>query len=200
LIASTGVNVDKLLTRLGDAGPGVGGPFIPAGPDAGASRAMPASLGSLDRHLERLDDMRKLASFLPLAAPSAHYYIASEFGRRRDPLNRRWAMHYGVDLAGVHRSPVLATAPGVVVSAGWNGNYGRMVEIDHGMGIRTRYGHLRRFVVKKGQRVELCQKIGEMGSSGRSTGTHLHYELLVNGQPRNPVKFLQAGEYVLKGF
>ncbi len=73
MIASTGVNVDKLLTRLGDAGPGVGGPFIPAGPDAGASRAMPASLGSLDRHLERLDDMRKLASFLPLAAPSAHY-------------------------------------------------------------------------------------------------------------------------------
>ena len=200
LIASTGVNVDKLLARLGDAGPGIGGPFIPAGPDAGASRAMPASLGSLDHHLERLDDMRKLASFLPLAPPSAHYYIASEFGRRRDPLNRRWAMHYGVDLAGVHRSPVLSTAPGVVVSAGWNGNYGRMVEIDHGMGIRTRYGHLRRFVVKKGQRVELGQKIGEMGSSGRSTGTHLHYEVLVNGQPRNPVKFLQAGEYVLKGF
>ena len=199
LISSTGVNVEKLLARLGDGAAGLGGPFIPAA-EGGASRAMPASLGTLDRHLERLDDLRKLASVLPLVAPSAHYYIASEFGKRRDPLNRRWAMHYGVDLAGVHRSPVLATAPGIVVRAGWNGNYGRMVEIDHGMGIRTRYGHLRRFVVKKGQRVELRQKIGEMGSSGRSTGTHLHYEVLVNGQPRNPVKFLQAGEYVLKGF
>jgi murein DD-endopeptidase MepM/ murein hydrolase activator NlpD len=75
-----------------------------------------------------------------------------------------------------------------------------MVEIDHGMGVRTRYGHLRRTVVKKGQRVELRQKIGEMGTSGRSTGTHLHYEVLVGGKPRNPMKFFQAGEYVLKGF
>lgn len=199
LIGSTGVNVEKLLARLEANVAGLGGPFIAASPDEGSSRAVPASLGTLDRHLERLDDLRKLARVLPLAAPSDHFYIASGFGKRRDPMNRRWAMHYGVDLAGVHRSPVLSAAPGTVVSAGWNGNYGRMVEIDHGMGIRTRYGHLRRVTVKKGQRVEVRQKIGEMGSSGRSTGTHLHYEVLVNDQPRDPVKFLQAGEYVLKG-
>lgn len=200
LISSTGVNVDALLARLGlENSPGLGGPFIAAGPDAAATRAMPASLGSLDHNLDRLDDIRKLARVLPLSPPSDHFYVGSGFGKRRDPINNRWAMHYGVDLGGISRSPVLATAPGVVVSVGWNGNYGRLVEIDHGMGIRTRYGHLRRTTVSKGQRVDLRQKVGEMGSSGRSTGIHLHYEILVNGEPRDPMKFLQAGEYVFKG-
>jgi murein DD-endopeptidase MepM/ murein hydrolase activator NlpD len=74
-----------------------------------------------------------------------------------------------------------------------------MIEIDHGMGVRTRYGHLRRIFVKRGQKVDLRQKIGQMGTSGRSTGTHLHYEVSVNGKPQDPMKFLQAGEYVLKG-
>jgi murein DD-endopeptidase MepM/ murein hydrolase activator NlpD len=201
LIASTGVNVDAAFARIGlDAAPGIGGPFIASTQDFGGQHAETSNFGSLDQNLDWLGEMRKLAHVLPLSAPSDHYYVASGFGKRRDPFNRRWAMHYGVDLAGVSRSPILATAPGVVVSAGWSGNYGRMVEIDHGMGVRTRYGHLRRTVVKKGQRVELRQKIGEMGTSGRSTGTHLHYEVLVGGKPRNPMKFFQAGEYVLKGF
>lgn len=201
LIASTGVNVDAAFARIGlDAAPGIGGPFVASGQEFGDPQAEPMNFGSLDRNLDWLDEMRKLTHVLPLSAPSDHYYVASGFGKRRDPFNRRWAMHYGVDLAGISRSPVLATAPGVVVSVGWSGNYGRMVEIDHGTGVRTRYGHLRRTVVKKGQRVELRQKIGEMGTSGRSTGTHLHYEVLVGGRPRNPMKFLQAGEYVLKGF
>jgi murein DD-endopeptidase MepM/ murein hydrolase activator NlpD len=201
LIVATGVDVDALLARLGPVGaPGLGGPFVAAdGVGTGVNRTMPAGLGSLDHHLGQLDNVRQLARILPLARPSEHYYVASGFGKRRDPLNRRWAMHYGLDLAGVYRSPVLATAPGRVVSAGWNGNYGRMIEIDHGMGIRTRYGHLRRILVKRGQKVELNQKIGQMGTSGRSTGTHLHYEVSVNGKPQDPMKFLQAGEYVLKG-
>jgi murein DD-endopeptidase MepM/ murein hydrolase activator NlpD len=201
LIASAGVNVDAAFARIGlDAAPGIGGPFIASAQDFGGPHAEPLNFGSLDQNLDWLDEMRKLAHVLPLSAPSDHYYVASAFGKRRDPFNRRWATHYGVDLAGISRSPILATAPGIVVTVGWSGNYGRMVEIDHGMGVRTRYGHLRRTVVKKGQRVELRQKIGEMGTSGRSTGTHLHYEVLVGGQPRNPMKFLQAGEYVLKGF
>ncbi len=136
---------------------------------------------------------------LPLVAPTRHYYVASRYGKRRDPINRRWAMHYGLDLAGVHRSPILATAPGIVVKAGWSGHYGRTVEIDHGLGIRTRYGHLRRITVKRGQKVGFRQKIGEMGNSGRSTGTHVHYEILVNGRPRNPEKFMEAGKHVLEG-
>jgi hypothetical protein len=200
LIVSTGVNVEALLVRLGPVSSGLGGPFVAAdGAGVGTNRTMPAGLGSLDHHLGRLDSVRRLARVLPLARPSGHYYVASSFGKRRDPLNRRWAMHYGVDLAGVYRSPVLATAPGRVVSVGWNGNYGRMIEIDHGMGVRTRYGHLRRIFVKRGQKVDLRQKIGQMGTSGRSTGTHLHYEVSVNGKPQDPMKFLQAGEYVLKG-
>ena len=201
LLLSTGINVDTLLARFNaNSGPGMGGPFIAAEPDAGSgSRTMPASLGALDHHLDRLDDIRKLARALPLEAPSDHFYVASGFGKRRDPFNGRWAMHYGLDLAGIFGSPVYATAPGVVVFAGWDGAYGRMVEIDHGMGIHTRYGHLSRVLVKKGQKVELHQKIGKMGTSGRSTGTHVHYEVLVNGQPKDPMKFLEAGDYVLKG-
>jgi murein DD-endopeptidase MepM/ murein hydrolase activator NlpD len=201
LIVSTGVNVEALLARLGPSmAPGLGGPFVAAdGTGISMNRTMSAGLGSLDHHLGRLDNVRRLTRVLPLARPSEHYYVASGFGKRRDPLNRRWAMHYGVDLAGVYRSPVLATASGRVVSVGWNGNYGRMIEIDHGMGVRTRYGHLRRILVKRGQKVELHQKIGQMGTSGRSTGTHLHYEVSVNGKPQDPMKFLQAGEYVLKG-
>lgn len=201
LLSSTGINVNALLARINaKSGPGMGGPFIAAQPDvATGSRAMPASLGMLDHHLDRLDDIRKLARALPLEAPSDHFYIASGFGKRRDPFNGRWAMHYGLDLSGIYGSPIYATAPGVVVFAGWDGAYGRMVEIDHGMGIHTRYGHMSRILVKKGQKVELHQKIGKMGSSGRSTGTHVHYEVLVNGKPKDPMKFLEAGEYVLKG-
>ncbi len=201
LIASAGVNVDALLARLAvEPGGGAGGPFIAADAATPAARAVPASIGSLDRHLEDLGNVRKLARILPLAAPSDHFYVSSTFGKRRDPLNGRWAAHYGVDLAGVHRSPVLATAPGTVTYVGWNGNYGRMVEIDHGMGIRTRYAHLHRILVNGGQQVDLRDKVGEMGSTGRSSGTHVHYEVLVNGQPRDPVRFMQAGEHVLKGF
>ncbi|MHA1114452.1 MAG: M23 family metallopeptidase, partial [Alphaproteobacteria bacterium] len=109
------------------------------------------------------------------------------------------AMHYGTDLAGVLRSPILSTAPGIVVFAGRKGRFGRMVEIDHGGGIRTRYGHLRRIKVKRGQKIEARDVVGEMGNSGRSTGVHLHYEILVNGVPRNPLKFMEAGKDVHKG-
>ena len=109
-------------------------------------------------------------------------------------------MHYGIDLAGVYHSPVRATAPGVVVRVGWNGSYGRVVEIDHGLGLRTRYGHLHRILVKRGQKVGFRRKIGQMGNSGRSTGAHVHYEILVNGKPLDPAKFMEAGEHVLKGY
>jgi murein DD-endopeptidase MepM/ murein hydrolase activator NlpD len=153
----------------------------------------------MNDQINRWDDLRKLIQIIPLATPSDHYYLASGYGKRRDPVNGRWAMHHGVDMAGVYRSQVRSTAPGVVVSVGWNGNYGRMIEIDHGQGIRTRYGHLRRILVRRGQKVGFREKIGEMGNSGRSTGTHLHYEVTVNGKTRDPLKFIEAGKYVLKG-
>ena len=201
LVAISGLDVDSLLARLARVDSnGQGGPFIAAAPDTGAPVMVPAALGVIDNQLDRWEALGVLISRLPFTSPTDHYYVASRYGKRRDPINRRWAMHYGIDLSGVYRSPVRATAPGVVVKVGWNGNYGRIVEIDHGLGIRTRYGHLRRSLVKRGQKVGFRQKIGQMGNSGRSTGTHVHYEILVNGKPRNPAKFMEAGEHVLEGY
>jgi len=201
LVAISGLDVDGFLAKLGRTGPpGQGGPFIAAMPGTGAEMTVPAVLGVIDQQLDRWETLGVLIARLPLTAPADNYYVASRFGKRRDPINRRWAMHYGLDLAGVYRSPVRATAPGVVVKVGWNGKYGRVVEIDHGLGLRTRYGHLRRILVKRGQRVGFRAKIGQMGNSGRSTGTHVHYEILVNGKPYDPAKFMEAGEHVLEGF
>ncbi|MDX1484263.1 MAG: M23 family metallopeptidase [Alphaproteobacteria bacterium] len=201
LVAISGLDVDDLLARLrGGNARGQGGPFIAATPGHDKGDVVPAALGVIDRQLDQWETLGLLISRLPLIAPVDHYYVASRFGKRRDPINRRWAMHFGVDLAGVYRSPILATAPGRVVKVGWNGNYGRIVEIDHGLGIRTRYGHLRRAQVKRGQKVGFRQQIGEMGNSGRSTGTHVHYEILVNGKPFDPAKFVKAGEHVLQGY
>jgi murein DD-endopeptidase MepM/ murein hydrolase activator NlpD len=93
----------------------------------------------------------------------------------------------------------LATAPGTVIYAGWMRDYGRVVEIDHGLGIHTRYAHLKAFTVTVGQKVEFRQEIGKLGNSGRSTGPHLHYEVQVNGKPQDPMNFMEAGKYVFKG-
>jgi hypothetical protein len=201
LVAISGLDVDGLLARSARVdSSGQGGPFIAAVPDTESTVMVPAALGVIDNQLDRWEALGVLISRLPLTAPMDHFSVASRFGKRRDPINRRWAMHYGVDLGGVYRSPVRATAPGVVVKVGWNGSYGRVVEIDHGLGIRTRYGHLRRSLVKRGQKVGFRQKIGQMGNSGRSTGKHVHYEILVNGKPRNPAKFMEAGKHVLEGY
>ena len=108
-------------------------------------------------------------------------------------------MHRGVDLGAMNRAVVLATAPGKVIYAGWKGKYGRFVAIDHGNGIVTRYGHLRRISAKPGQKVDFRAKIGQMGSSGRSTGVHLHYEIQVNKRSVDPLKFMKAGRNVFKG-
>jgi len=109
----------------------------------------------------------------------------------------RWGqMHRGVDLAAKSRSPIYATGDGVVTQAGWNGGYGRVVYIKHEFGVETRYAHLARIRVKKGQRVSRGQKIGDMGNSGRSTGTHLHYEVRVDGKAVNPMIFIKAGRDV----
>jgi murein DD-endopeptidase MepM/ murein hydrolase activator NlpD len=109
----------------------------------------------------------------------------------------RWGrMHNGTDFAGRHGTPILSTADGVVIHADWQSGYGRLVKIQHANGIETRYAHLARIRVKKGQRVSRGERIGDMGNSGRSTGTHLHYEVRVNGRAVNPMKFIKAGKNV----
>ncbi|HLB79581.1 MAG TPA: peptidoglycan DD-metalloendopeptidase family protein [Dongiaceae bacterium] len=190
-VALTGLDVDSLLRQAARM-PGQGGPFIPA--EVARARG-----GLDDAEAERWERLRVVLRTLPLTAPLDSYQVTGKFGERMDPLNGEPAIHEGVDFIGPLRSPVLSTAPGRVVFAGRKGSYGRMVEIDHGLGIRTRYAHLRSIAVKVGDKVEFRQKIGIMGNSGRSTGTHVHYEVLVNGKPKDPINFLKAGGNVLKG-
>ncbi len=142
--------------------------------------------------------MQELLRSLPLAAPLEQYRISSAFGPRKDPVNGRLSRHLGLDFRAKLATPVLSTAPGEVVFAAWKGRYGRLVEIDHGHGIRTRYAHLHKILVKPGQAVGHRETIGLLGSSGRSTGPHVHYEVLVNGKRHDPMNFLKAGIYAFK--
>jgi murein DD-endopeptidase MepM/ murein hydrolase activator NlpD len=129
--------------------------------------------------------------------PVKDYRYTSSFGFRYDPFTGGSAMHAGVDMAGAHGEPIYAAASGTVLQAGRSGGYGNLVELSHGKGIDTRYGHLSAILVKPGDHVEKGQLIGRMGSTGRSTGTHLHYEVRVDGQAVNPRPFLEASAYVL---
>ncbi|MBV8169681.1 MAG: M23 family metallopeptidase, partial [Alphaproteobacteria bacterium] len=126
------------------------------------------------------------------------FTITSTFGYRHDPFNNLGALHEGIDMQAPLRTPVYATAPGKVVFAGWHASYGRMLEIDHGYGIRTRYAHLDRILVEDGADIVFGKEIGLIGSSGRTSGTHLHYEVLVDGRSRNPLNFLRATADVRK--
>lgn len=177
---------------------GQGGPFIPLKKDGLPAADLKANLTALDLHLDRLEALRDVMGRMPLTAPLRTYYITSSFGKRRDPITKRWSAHYGVDMGGRLKSSVYATAPGTVTFAGWKGRYGRLVEIDHGGGLKTRYGHLHRIHVKKGQKIKFQDKIAQLGNSGRSTGPHLHYEVVFNDKPVNPLKFIRAGRYVFK--
>jgi murein DD-endopeptidase MepM/ murein hydrolase activator NlpD len=119
--------------------------------------------------------------------------LASGFGLRQDPFNGSPAMHTGLDIHGENGDPVRASADGTVTAAGWTGGYGRAVDIDHGNGLSTRYAHLSAIEVRVGQSVKIGQIVGKVGSTGRSTGPHLHYETRVRGEAVDPQKFLRAG-------
>jgi len=187
VLASTGIDVEKLLGNLNGAREGEGGPFIPFN-----KKDLAAANGA------RAEQLRKILKTLPLAAPLAHYELGSTFGARLDPINHRQAFHPGLDLEAPYRSPVYSTAPGTVIFTGVKDSYGKVVEIDHGHGIVTRYAHLHRILVARGQKIGAHHEIGELGSTGRSTGPHLHYEVLVDGTALDPEKFLQAGKNVVQ--
>ena len=189
VLASAGVDVARLYAQYGMR-TGEGGPFIaaPRGqrPDASLSP-------------EKLAALHALVKALPVSAPLGSYEIGSGFGVRGDPINGRSAYHTGLDFRAPYMSPVYATAAGVVTFSGYRDDYGKIVEIDHGYGIATRYAHLHRQTVSVGQRVAAHSQIGFLGSTGRATGPHVHYEVLVNGEPRDPARFLKAGKDVFKG-
>ena len=202
-LAITGLDIGNLFSHadVDPTGLGQGGPFVPGNyiSETDYGDDLLASVRVLDMQMSRWEAMQEIFRRLPLIPPLDHYRLSSGFGPRVDPINGRKAVHHGIDMGAPLRTPVLSTAPGRIVFAGWRGRYGRMIEVDHGLGIHTRYGHLKKILVKPGQQVEHREKIGLLGSSGRSTGPHVHYEVLVNGKPYDPTKFLKAGRYVFKG-
>jgi murein DD-endopeptidase MepM/ murein hydrolase activator NlpD len=172
---------------------GVGGPFVPV--------KLPPNAGAFERQLQRINATRtqverlnRTLALVPYRKPViGEVEFTSGFGVRSDPFLGRAAMHTGLDFRAGTGDPVRATANGKVASSGWSGGYGRMVEIDHGNGLSTRYGHLSEINVKVGDQIRIGQVIGAVGSTGRSTGPHLHYETRIDGEAVDPQKFLRAG-------
>jgi murein DD-endopeptidase MepM/ murein hydrolase activator NlpD len=197
-----GLNPVSYADRNSSASSGLGGPLI----EAKDPRALAAVLDVDEDFAERIqsaannmDDMRALnraAERLPFARPTNRTPQSSGFGVRFDPFTRRPAFHSGLDFTGGFMTPIQSTAPGIVSFTGIRSGYGKTVEIDHGAGFKTRYAHLQSISVNTGQRVGVGQRLGGMGSTGRSTGVHLHYEVWVNGRAQNPNRFVKAGDYV----
>jgi murein DD-endopeptidase MepM/ murein hydrolase activator NlpD len=191
VIADLGLDMAQLEAATPRVG--MGGPFVPVklAADAGAFERQLFRINISRARVERLN--RTLA-LVPYRKPVVgEVEFTSGFGVRTDPFLGRPAMHTGLDFRASTGDPVRATANGKVVSSGWAGGYGRMVEIDHGNGLSTRYGHLSEIHVKIGDRIKIGQVIGAVGSTGRSTGPHLHYETRIEGEAVDPQKFLRAG-------
>lgn len=199
MFRDAGLSPDDLLSAVRKGYSGTGGPLSPislstsgAGPAPEAVRAN-AILQGLDRM-----NMYRIAAFkTPFSMPvNTPVRFTSGFGGRSDPFGRGWRSHEGQDMAGSYGAPILATADGVVTYAGWENGYGRLVKIKHEFGIETRYGHLSQIRVNVGDRVSRGDRIGDMGNSGRSTGTHLHYEIRIGGDAINPMTFIKAARDV----
>jgi len=198
LVELAGLDVEDLMAGDEDLVSGQGGPFIEFQADGRPGGRLKSKLQNLENRLAYSESLQSVIKKLPFAVPLHGYHITSTFGKRRDPVNRRWAMHYGLDFGSSPRAPIFVTAPGKVVFAGWKGNFGKMVEVDHGAGIKTRYAHLSKMYVKAGQEIQFGDKIGLIGSTGRSTGTHLHYEVLFRDKGLDPMQLIKAGRHVFK--
>jgi murein DD-endopeptidase MepM/ murein hydrolase activator NlpD len=186
----TAAQLKKLGINPARVGGGIGGPFESAGNP---------TFKALFNSWKKLDQLQDGVIAVPSDKPvQASVTMMSVFGVRSDPFNHHAAMHPGIDLAGAYGTPIYATADGTVLRAGWNsGGYGNLVEVDHGRGITTRYGHMSAILVSAGQHITRGQQIGRMGSTGRSTGNHLHYEVRIDGRAVNPIPFMKSTDYVL---
>jgi murein DD-endopeptidase MepM/ murein hydrolase activator NlpD len=201
--------LDAMLHRLGLSAEGLsrttpsvnlgqGGPLVRASLDRGAYSTLQPEFKDLYMSWTKLDLLQRAMLSIPAFLPTKNFSFTSGFGYRYDPFNGGGATHAGVDMAGPLGTPIYASADGVVVRAGWVGAYGNMVEVDHGRGLMTRYGHLSAINVNVGERVSQGDVIAAMGSTGRSTGSHLHYEVRINGAAVNPMPFLEAARDVLE--
>lgn len=197
----TAVGTDNIL-----ASSNIGGPEVSMG--SLTSSASDWSISDQDfmtrifQARARIAEMKyyeKVVDSLPLGEPvSVPYRYTSPYGIRVDPFTKRPSPHMGVDLAAYRNAPIVTTGPGSVSYAGARSGYGLLVEVDHGHGFKSRYGHLRSITVSKGDTIRIGDLVGRMGSTGRSTGDHLHYEVWYNGRPYDPNKFLKAGRHVHK--
>ena len=203
IVASTGLDLShlaplRLPDRHDEPGQPRGGPLVPWRVPASGHAALPPDAGDALPDVGRLQAITRVLRQMPLSAPVGRVAVTSGFGYRLDPFTGNPSLHEGIDLEGVRGTPVFATAPGVVVLAGPRAEYGNMVEIDHGFGLMTRYGHLDRTLVQAGEHVALHQEIGLMGATGRATGVHLHYEVRVDGTAQNPASFMKVKNHVLQ--
>jgi murein DD-endopeptidase MepM/ murein hydrolase activator NlpD len=191
ILADLGLDVGKIAPAAA-APRAAGGPFVPV---------TPGNISTFDRQLYRIrvargqvERLSRALTSVPIRKPMiGDLETSSGFGMRTDPFVHGLAMHTGLDFRAEAGDPVRATAAGIVTNASWSGGYGKMVEVDHGNGLSTRYGHLSAIDVEVGQNVKIGQIVGRVGSTGRSTGPHLHYETRVDGEPVDPQKFLRAG-------
>jgi murein DD-endopeptidase MepM/ murein hydrolase activator NlpD len=189
-LEAAGLPVDSDMSHNDFGKSDVGGPLIPLD----SRMIFDAKVKELDEALDTLEQVKKEAQRLPLANPAPGHAVTSPFGVRTDPLIGSAALHPGMDFRAPIGMEAKVTAPGTVVRAGWAGGYGRMVEVDHGNGFATRYAHLSRILVTVGQKLKAGDVVGRTGSSGRSTGPHLHYEIRHNGRAINPIRFLATGK------
>lgn len=192
IMKRSGVDVNALVEGepAQERNDGLGGPFVE--PQA-AGTAFDESLDGLEAALRRLESVRETARSLPYGNPAPGRTVTSRYGNRIDPFLGRLALHAGIDFQANTGQEVVSTGAGTVVGAEFSGGYGNMVEIDHGHGIMTRYGHLSRMLVSRGDKVAAGDVIGRAGSTGRSTGPHVHYEVRRDGSTIDPMHFLNAG-------
>jgi murein DD-endopeptidase MepM/ murein hydrolase activator NlpD len=186
ILAELGIDVVKTATA------GIGGPLVPA---QMAQNGFDQQFHRINATRAQINRLTRTLRALPVRKPlDGDLELSSIFGVRSDPFTGSPALHTGLDLQGEQGDPVLTSADGRVTAAGWNGGYGRVVDINHGNGLSTRYAHLSAIEVRLGQSVKAGQVIGRIGSSGRSTGPHLHYETRIRGEAVDPHKFLRAGQ------
>lgn len=201
LIGRLGLSPDQFLRQspatrtIASMATGMGGPFVPAADDD--KTATDPHFTELFVSWQRVELLESAISSLPSFVPVRGYSLSSSFGLRKDPFNGRAASHTGLDMNGNRGQAIFAAGAGKVVRAGRFAGYGNCIDIDHGNGVITRYGHLATIGVKVGQKVGIGEKIGGMGSTGRSTGVHLHYEVRIDNRPVDPRPFIESSTYLL---
>lgn len=198
IVALTGIDANVHVKSARVAASNQGGPFLPLDRVERPLEPTQSAMALLDLQLERWEVLQQLLRAIPFAPPLDAYAVTSTFGTRTDPFTQAASMHQGIDMSAPRRTAIFVGAPGKVLFASRKDRYGRMVEIDHGMGIVTRYAHLDEILVKPGDKVSFRSKIGLVGSTGRTSGAHLHYEVVVKGKPMDPQRFMDVGKHLFK--